>query len=140
MSLIWDEIDYVPQEPLNPGVTEGDGMLPHTLVVSEVHPADLEGEYDPEWGDYMDLQHPDGCPRYLGTGGELEEYACYVQHIVDNVGMRTYFRHQDEPRDDTWDHAEPVAPGTYQIEAWHETYSSYYGGSEYEDGLGFVEA
>lgn len=123
-----------PPEPVDYTRTEGDGELEHTLIV---HPWDGEG--DPCDYDLLEVVHPDGCPRYVASEVQDSSFACHVEFIIDNVGLREYFRHVNETPDQSWDRAEPLSPGTYRIEAWQEIYNHFEYGPEYEDGLCLVE-
>lgn len=88
---------------------------PHFLVVDEL-PPDIDDANAPD--DFI-VEHPDGCP------GADTAWGCGISVERAMVGLRTFFRHRDEPAPHPdslpivmHDHSVPVAPGRHQIHAW----------------------
>lgn len=98
----------IPQEPPGGGFAHWTAM-PHYLIVGE-KPPDLDDDTAP---DDFAVEHPAGCP------GEEDAFGCGVAVEKAMVGLRTFFRHRDEPADGEDDRAAPVGPGRHRICAWY---------------------
>jgi len=105
----------------------------HFLVVEE---------FDPASDDWYEVEHPADCGRRdLGAPpefGEAWEYTCGVAHYEYEEGISSYWRHVDDP--DTFaDWTDPLKPGRYEIEVWHERHrAGPWDPEEWDGGLRLV--
>lgn len=98
----------------------------HTLIVHDVGDDD-EPFHINEFADF-EVIHPEECERYHDEVWDMERYRCGVGWNIDEGGLRWPLRYAGTP---------VTEPGTYQIQAWAETYKNFEG-TEYDGGIGLV--